>query len=29
MARKAAGAVQTEEQRSNLLKRKAGKGKEA
>ena len=29
MARKAAGAVQTEEQRSNPLKRKAGKGKEA
>ena len=29
MARKAAGAVQTEGQRSNPLKRKAGKGKEA
>ena len=29
MARKAAGAVQTEEQRSNPLKRKAGKGKKA
>ena len=29
MARKAAGAAQTEEQRSNPLKHKAGKGKEA
>ena len=29
MARKAAGAVQTEGQRSNPLKCKAGKGKEA
>ena len=29
MARKAAGTAQTEEQRSNLLKRKDGKGKEA
>ena len=29
MAKKAAGEVQTEEQRSNPLKRKAGKGEEA